>query len=817
MTVSVFYKRYVCSYILPLLLLVVMAGCSSTKHLGDDQCLLWKNRIVLKNETPMPYKGELKENLDNLIVQQPNSNYMGISVVKIPKKLWWYNFRYKRYHNTPDSLLPKGMQRPVVFDSLTMPRSVQNMKNYLFNQGFFYARIWDTVEFKRKKVLTTYVVETGKNYHIDRLNYNIDDSSIAMLVRDYSDATVLKKGFEFTYSMLEEERSRITSVLNNNGYRRFNLENITFKIDTIDKSIFKRSASPFENAVNYISQANTHKKSTLDVDIIIRKADDSLSYNKYTISRITVYPDYRSTDDRTDPRMITRTIKGVDFKYHSEYVFPKVLYRHMFISPGTLYSKADEERTISRMGGLGIFHYIRVQFRENRVTRDSLDCSIYLNRAQKYDFSTNFEVSNGSTYALGNSLSFNFRNKNFMRGANLLTLSASGGIETYYNDQLADDVYKRFLLLTQYYGVNASLDFPKFVAPIASSIFSNSNLPHTVVSVGENVIHRVNYFQLLNTSANFAYNWRETDTKTWTLTPAFINRIRLPEAYLTDSFRNLLSKNQYLWNSYKQTFIEGENIAFRFDNSIKRKGHSYSYLRLAFEEAGTVLKGVRKLGYALNQIYKLEDTSFAQYTKFDFDARHYFAIRKSVLALRFYGGVGIPYGEPWALPYIKQYFAGGPYSLRGWRIRSLGPGSYVRPEPEDGSTDRSQIDLTGDIKLETNAEYRFPVMPLFAGAVKMNGALFADAGNIWLSYPDTAYAGGELAISKLGQDIAMDLGLGARFEIASFLTVRMDVAMPVKKPSVHVNSGWVFDQISLYDSKWRSDNLIINFSIGYPF
>ncbi|GAA4470519.1 BamA/TamA family outer membrane protein [Nemorincola caseinilytica] len=809
---SVFYKRYICRCVLPLLLAALLAACSSTKHLEKDQYLLWKNKIVLKNETPMPNKGELKENLDNLVVQQPNSNFMGITVVKIPKKLWAYNRRYKRLHTRPDSLLPKSVQRPVIFDSLTMPQSEQNMKNYLFNQGFFYARVHDTVVFRKKKAYTTYTVETGPNYKIDRINYNIDDSAIAAVVRGASDATRLKKGTIFTYSLLEEERSRITTAVNNNGYRRFNLENITFKIDTIDRSIFKIGASPFENAVNYISRT-AKRKGTLDIDIIIRKADDSLSYNKYTISKITVYPDYGGAEDRNDTNMITRNIKGVEFKYHSEYVLPRVLYRHMFLAPGNTYSKADEERTISRMGGLGIFHYIRVQFRENRVTRDSLDCSIYLNRAQKYDFSTNFEVSNGTTYDLGNSLSLNFRNKNFLRGANLLTISASGGIELYYDENLADDLYKRFQLLTQYYGINASLDFPKFVAPVASSIFSNSNLPHTVISVGENVIHRINYFQLLNTSATFSYNWRESETKTWTLTPAFINKIRLPEKELTDSFQKVLSSNEYLSNSYKQTFIEGENISFRFDNSARRKGRSYSYLRVAFEEAGGVLKGARKLGYALNQLYTLQDTNFAQYTKYDLDARHYFAIRKSVMALRFNGGVGIPYGPPWTLPYIKQYFAGGPYSLRGWRIRSLGPGSYRKSLTEKVN----QIDLTGDIKLEANAEYRFPVMPLFAGAVKMNGALFADAGNIWLANPDTAYAGGELAMDKLGQDIAMDLGIGSRFEIASFLTVRVDMAIPVKKPYVHTNSGWVFKDIAPFDNGWRAENVVFSFSIGYPF
>ena len=211
----------------------------------------------------------------------------------------------------------------------------------------------------------------------------------------------------------------------------------------------------------------------------------------------------------------------------------------------------------------------------------------------------------------------------------------------------------------------------------------------------------------------------------------------------------------------------------------------------------------------MNNINQIE---YAQYTKFDFDARHYFTLPKSVFAFRFSGGIGIPYGQSDALPYIKQYFSGGPYSLRGWRIRTLGPGSYYMPV-----SNANQIDRTGDIKLELNGEYRFPITPLFAGAVKMNGALFADAGNIWLAKKGPGYPGGEFEFNTLGQDIAMDMGAGARFDIASFLTLRIDLAIPVKEPYIYTNGGWVFNKINPYDSDWRSNNLILNVSIGYPF
>ena len=431
-----------------------------------------------------------------------------------------------------------------------------------------------------------------------------------------------------------------------------------------------------------------------------------------------------------------------------------------------------------------------------------------MNRLKKYDYGYNYAVSSGSTYSLGHQLSLIFRNKNLDKGADLLTLSANGGLEYSYDGNDGKTFFDHFSLLTKYYGGNASLDFPKFLAPVNQSLFDNSSLPHTIVSVGENVMERVNYFNLVNTSANFSYKWRESRSVTWGFSPVFMNIIRLPLE--TDSFKRVLDSNAYLKNSYKQNFIEGENLSFTYSNAEKKRGKNYTYLKLSIEEAGGLLSLLNQFGASLNDLFKIQ---FAQYSKFDFDLRHFFNVKKSVFAFRFYGGIGVPYGQSTTLPYIKQYFAGGPYGLRGWRIRSLGPGSYYNSKDQSNP---GNIDLTGDMKLEVNGEYRFPIAPLFAGAIKLNGAFFADAGNIWLARPDTSYPGGNFEISSLMQDIAMDAGIGLRFDIA-FITFRTDLAMLLKKPYDFKDNGWVINQIDIYDPVWRNNNLVVNISIGYPF
>ena len=808
MSNRLFDKRKRVFNILLAVVLTLSVSCHSTRHVGDNQYLLRKNKVVLKSDKPMVNKGEIKDNLSRYIIQKTNTySFFGI----FPLKISMYNMRYKKLHDRADSLLPKTTERPVILDTALMQRSVQNMKNYLYYQGYFYAKIKDTFIISHKKAFATYHIDAGKNYIINDVHYNIDDSDIARIVKAATNESNIQKGKVFTYSLLEDERSRLTMLIRNKGYYRFTQENVNYidGLDTIDKTLFKNVESPFENAMNFISFEKKNKKNTIDITINIQLAEDSLAYTKYTINSVNVYPDYKNQADINDTTMITKTIDKTNFKYHDYYVHAKVLYDHIYLNPDDTYSEKDFNKTYAKLSELGIFQYVRVQPHETRKNKGVLDYDILLNKTKKYDFVPNTEASSGSTYAFGISAGANFRDKNFLKGANLLTIGVNGGVELSYNENKGRYVYNHFDMLTKYYGVNASIDFPKFLAPVAASLFDNSSLPHTIIGGGENVMDRVNYFTLVNTSANFSYSWHKTDTKTWSLSPAFINIIRVPIE--SDSFKKLLDSNAYLRNSYKENFIEGENISFTYDDIIARHGINYSFLKIGLEEAGGILGGVNQLGVALNDLFKIQ---YAQYTKLDFDARHYFSVKHTVLAFRFYGGIGIPYGQSSTLPYIKQYFAGGPYSLRGWRIRTLGPGSYYDIK---NINNINQLDRTGDIKLELNGEFRFPIMPLFAGAVKMKGALFADAGNIWLAQKDPSYPGGEFNLSTLGQDIAADIGTGARFEIASFLTLRVDVAMPVKKPYIFTNSGWVFNQIDLNNSTWRANNIVFNISIGYPF
>lgn len=785
------------------ILFLLLTGCDSTKYVPKDKYLLRSNEIKLKATVPLTQKGELKENLSSLVAQKTNTYSL---IGNMPLKLYRYNLRYDKYQKDPKNfqLKTKSVEPPVIYDSTLKKKSATNIRTYLFNKGFFYAKVSDTTVYKGKKAYVTYRVETGTNYLINKIRLDVDDSAALSIINANQKFSLLKEGTDFMYEALEAEKSRIATVLRNNGFYKFSQENISFELDTLNKQYFKDAENPFESAVNFIALQKNNKKPTLDIRIIIRPEDEKReAYRRYGIRKIIVYPDFQSIKDLTDTNNMIRTVfDGVEFKYHKYYVREKVIKNHLIVFEGAYYSQQDYDETINKMNELGVFQTVRISYTEDTVNAAYngywLHCYITMTPAEKYDYNTSLELSNGTTYLAGTNLTLSLRNKNVAKGANLLTMSLTGGLESFA------DSSGRLDLLSRNIGFNTSMDFPKFLFPIAQKNLSSINAPRTVISSGIGLVERIDYFTMINISASFTYKWRETKTKFWEVSPAFINRI-LPTIY--PQFAALLANNQYLENTYKPTFIEGENVTFTFSDKEKKKGINYNFLKLTGEEAGIVMQG-------LNGLFPSLQASYAQYLKFDLDGQKFFNRRHSTLALRLQAGVGIPYNDAKTLPYIKQYFVGGAYSLRGFRIRTLGPGSY-----KDNGTllAGNVIDRTGDMKMEFTTEYRFDVVKLFAGAIKLNGALFADAGNIWLARPSDNYPGGEFAFNKLGNDLAIDGGVGVRLD-AGFLVVRFDFATPVKKPMYADGTGnWMIRDIDKLWEQVRRNDWVVNFAIGYPF
>ena len=515
--------------------------------------------------------------------------------------------------------------------------------------------------------------------------------------------------------------------------------------------------------------------------------------------------DFESNADFADSSLLHIEYEKIHFYYHNYYVNKNVIHKHLFLDKGTYFKQDNYDQTINKLNDLGIFKYIRIFIdADTSMDNRNLNCTIVLSPTQKYDLSFNVELSNATTYSLGSALNFNIKNRNVLKGANLLSANLTGGYEYSYNNNLSPKFLEKFYLLSRNISGNINFILPKFILPFPIKGASKSNQPTTTLTIGSSLQDRINYFKLINTVFSINYNWHETEKKQWNVVPAFMNFVSLP--YTSDSFKNRLATNSFLERSYQEAFIEGERINFIYSNQIRNKKTDLFYLKIGIEEAGGLVSGLSKLGI-LNK-----DLKFAQYVKFDLEAIKYINYKKSMWAFRSIIGVGMPYGNSSTLPYIKQYFVGGPYSLRGWRARQLGPGAYVSYD----STNAQFIDRTGDIKFECNAEYRYDILQLFGGTIKMNGAIFTDAGNIWMSRssekPNTQFL-----FNQAFNNLAISSGTGIRLDFAGFVILRFDAAFPIKQASPNALNTWQIKNIDIFNPTWRANNLIFNFAIGYPF
>lgn len=801
---SIVYRIALCFCVL------LLAACNATKHIPDGAYLLRKNNLKLKSDRTLTNRGELSDALSSLIIQKPNTTLLGI-----PYKVLLYNARYKRYirdtaaENFQRRL--KTVERPVIYDSALANRTAQHMHAYLFNQGYFYNTVRDTVRYHDKKATAIYEVETGLRYLIHQTTLDVDDSVVKMIVAASMAESPLQEGKPYAMSVADQERTRIANELRNHGYYKFTAENVRVEADTVNKMLLKDAENPFESAINFLALQRSQKKPTVDVKIIIRKGDEANAYRRYKIGKMRIYPDFVDRKDISDPTMYERVIGDATFRYHRHYVREQVLLDHIFLKPGEYYSQDNYDLTVTKLNELGLFQFVQTYIVEDSTLPEdrSLRVILLMNPTKRYDFNANFELTNGTTYQLGVSPGVSFRNRNLWRGANQFNIALNAGFEFGYSKDVGNTFVDHFYLLSRNAGINGTIDFPKFIAPFSVGKIIRPHQTHTILGLGTNILDRVNYFTLINTTASINYNWKQNKTNTWDFSPAFINILRVPKT--SDAFQILLDSNAFLRNSYQENFIEGENLYFTFTNreAANARRH-YSYLRAGIEESGALLSAVNA-GINLKNSLGL---NYSQYFKFELDARHYIRRQHAELATRLFSGIGIPYDKSSVLPYIKQYFVGGPYSLRGWRIRQLGPGSYYDPNTRGSST--TFIDRTGDVKLEGNAELRFDIVPLFGAALRLGGAVFVDAGNIWLAQPAAAYPGGEFKFSRLGQDLAVSAGTGLRLDISGLFMLRFDLGFPIKNPDYTVNGGWVADQI-MATRDWSSQNLVFHIAIGPPF
>ncbi|MBR5687927.1 MAG: BamA/TamA family outer membrane protein [Prevotella sp.] len=692
----------------------MISACSSTKFVPEDRYLLDKVVVESADEN-----FDAKE-LAPYVRQKTNSKWF--SMLRIP--LATYSLAGRDSAKWINRSLRHLGEPPVLYDSLQAMLSMNDLKVALQNRGYMSSYVTHRTVIKGKKLTDIYTLHPGKPYYIGRVDYDIQDSTIQrILAAQESSSWTIKPGNMFTVNGLDAERKRITALLTDNGYYRFNKEFIQFTADTV------------RNGYNV----------DLTLQLLKYKENNSAQPRPHQVYHIRKVNFLSNTDEPLRLR-------------HA------VLENASELQAGDLYHAPAIQKTYNNFARLSAVKYTNIRLRELEDTT-LLDCDIVIGTHKPHTLSFSPEGTN-TAGDLGAAATLSYQNRNLFHGSELLTLQFRGafeaitGLEGYSNENYIE------------YGTEAKLQFPTFVAPFLSKRFLRQNYATSELSLGYNLQNRPEFHRRLF-SAAWRYRWLDKGRNiNYKLDLIDLNYIYMPwisatfkQNYLDDSST---TRNAILRYNYEDLFIM--RIGFGFSYTIG--SHA---VRANIETAGNVLNATSSLFDAKKNSegqYTLFNIAFAQYVKGDFDYTKAFAFDEHN-SLIFHAGIGIayPYGNSRVLPFEKRYFSGGSNSVRGWGVRRLGPGKY---KGHEGAIDF--INQTGDMRLDLNMEFRTFLF------WKINGALFIDAGNIWTLRDYQEQPGGQFKFSEFYKQIAVSYGLGFRLNFDYFI-LRFDMGMKAVNPA----------------------------------
>jgi outer membrane protein insertion porin family len=776
------------------ILSVINSGCFNTRFLKSNEKLFVKNKIQFNTEEKKNKdKSQLHRELKELSQLQPNQKLFGL----FKTRLWFYNVANRKKETKFRSWMKNKIgEPPTLLDSSSVAKSTIMMRNYLINKGFFYTKVdFETIYHKKliphkknpysKKASVNYIIDAGFRYKFDKINFDSDtiNNEVNKLVKRKSTESLLKKGNPFDVNNLKQERERITTNLREHGYYLFNREMVYYDLDSND--VMK----------------------TMDVDVKISAPSDSSNHRKFYINNIYIYTDFtfeRFNESGVNYDTLPRGFYY--FIYENELRFkPYTILTCIYFKRGDVYKRSEVQKTIFNLTDLGVFKFINIKFEQlQKDTLNLLNCHIYLTPSKKQEMTSTFELNNNTYNLLGINVNLGYINKNLFRGAERFQFDITGGAETNFNTN-------PFFNTTDL-SVSSSLLFNKFLVPFRIKGLAKSTRPKTRISLKFNYLTRINNFSIFSGNASYGYEWRKTNTRHF-FNIASVSLVRAPVNRQSADFKELLVQSPSLRNSFSEQLIVGMNYTITWNYKLKTDTRNQLFTRLNNEMAGNFLNGVSALANIKNnqsRPYKIIGINYAQYYKAEVDFRHYFDINKlNRLASRFFLGIGIPYGNSQILPYVKQYFSGGSVSLRGWPVRTLGPGSFNYQNSPEYSNNRYP-DQTGDIKLELNSEIRFNMIKFLKGAV------FVDAGNIWLARIDTTRPGANFDVKRFYKEIALSTGFGIRVDLSYFI-LRFDIGTRLYDPTQDKGERWVVRKLNFHDEKWLRKFYTFNLALGYPF
>lgn len=744
----------------------MLQSCSVEKFIPEGKLLYEGAKLNVIPDTVIQNQAGLESQLKSVLRPAPNGKVLGMR----PGLYYYYKAQREKPGFINKFLNKKIGEEPVYLSDVQTLEMEKLLLNRLENNGFFYSNVTSSIteDQKDKTGSVTYRVQIANPYQLS--SYQLDSDSL-LVYRDIQkglDEAILEKGMRFNLNAFKAERNRIDNQLKKEGYYNFNPGFLIFEADT-----------------------NRYETRKLDMYVKLKNDVPTKSIIPYKISKVNIYPNYAGVEDST--YAAANRFAEKNFFQSDTFFKPKRLDPFILLEEGQFYDPETSKSTSRRLGSIGMYKFINIQYNElDTNPTDSLgklEANIYLSPLNKYALRSELQAVTKSNGFAGPTLQGTFTNRNIFHGGETLKLSAKLGYEIQTGGGANATAGKSTLLL----GLNADLIFPRLLFPIKiDKNWFEYSIPKTKASLGVDYLNRTGLYTLLSGTSTFGYIWQANRYVSHELNPLSVNYVNL--AKTTPEFEEILDNNLILKASFEQQFISGLTYSFTYNGMIDTEKTNQFYANINFDTAGNSIGLIS--GSNGGEPKKFMGLEFAQYTKIDGDFRYHFNFAKDqMIATRLFAGIGLPYGNSNVLPYTKQYFSGGPYSVRAFQIRSLGPGIY---EPDQKATTSSFFDQTGNLRLEANIEYRFPIF----GIVK--GAFFGDAGNVW-NTSDNGLTGGKFTSDWINQ-LGIGVGAGVRVDIQSFV-IRFDLAAPVHDPKLKAGKRWDFNL----------DEPVFNFAIGYPF
>ncbi|MBL4653617.1 MAG: BamA/TamA family outer membrane protein [Flavobacteriales bacterium] len=810
--------------------LSLINGCNPTKHLADNDYLLYKVIVEVNGEVD-------EEQIGSIVKQQSNRKILGFSrfhlgvynmfdeiqleekIKKKEQKLLIKNEQRIKKNKEPKLYTPTFGERildivaeePVIYDKILTQKSTKNINQFLINNGYFNGVARDSVSIKDKKVTVYYYVDEKTPYKIFKISYRCYDMDIKLHLDTISRERLIKPADIFNTDILEEERERISLEMKDRGYYYFNKEYVYMEVDS--------NLNKHKLNIKIIS-----KNPTLENDSIITE----LKHYRYKLNNIYVHTNHNPRKpNQIHPTQDTLFYNGYYYIYNDILPFrPEILEKSIFIKKETTYNLGNVSDTHRRLSSMRTFKYIRIDFTDLKTNKHLLDGHIYLAPSAKMALTTEVEGTHqGGFFGVAGNVSY--RNKNTFKGAEIFETKFSGGLEVQQvvlddnSNSNQDNIQKYTPFNTIEIMPEMSLYKPSIWIPFVKHPFRKVMNPSTKVSLAYSHQRRPDYTRNI-AKLSFGYTGSTSNKHSHLFYPVDLSYVNIDkQPYFAEQL--LTSKNSYLINTYQNHLIVASKYSYIFNSQeLDNPYKNYVYFLFDIEGSGNILRAIsQQTSFETNSTggYEILGVQYAQYVKPEIDVRKYLRMGKvfnkhdSWLIYRFYSGIGIPFKNLTVLPFEKSYYGGGANGIRAWEARTLGPGSL-----NDVLT--GGIDQIADIHIEANIEYRFEIIDV------LEGAFFIDAGNIWLRNLDTLRPGANFEFNRFHKEIAIGAGVGARVNL-DILIIRLDLGFPLYNPALVESERWFFQsKTTTNNDRLNAFGLgfipyrtkpVLNIGIGYPF